>query len=129
MAGREVREYKNPRDPKDKKWGKGRDKIDDEDITFQRMVAKGLLTTMSVPYFIAAPQPRRRNQAKKSSGFRKRCLQMAVSKSITLLENVVAIFMGEVVTWPLLLYTLQYAKYTITLWGLGWLQLKPVLCG
>lgn len=24
----------------DKKWGKGKDKIDDEDITFQRMVAK-----------------------------------------------------------------------------------------
>jgi len=24
----------------DKKWGKGKDRIDDEDITFQRMVAK-----------------------------------------------------------------------------------------
>ena len=24
----------------DKKWGKGKEKIDDEDITFQRMVAK-----------------------------------------------------------------------------------------
>lgn len=24
----------------DKKWGKGKDKIDDEDVTFQRMVAK-----------------------------------------------------------------------------------------
>lgn len=41
MAGREVREYTNLSDPKDKKWGKGKDKIDDEDITFQRMVAKG----------------------------------------------------------------------------------------
>ncbi len=40
MAGREVREYTNLTDPKDKKWGKGKDKIDDEDITFQRMVAK-----------------------------------------------------------------------------------------
>ncbi|KAH1152252.1 hypothetical protein GLYMA_16G210400v4 [Glycine max] len=40
MAGREVREYTNLSDPKDKKWGKGKDKIDDEDITFQRMVAK-----------------------------------------------------------------------------------------
>ncbi|KAK2655208.1 hypothetical protein Ddye_008260 [Dipteronia dyeriana] len=40
MAGREVREYTNLSDPKDKKSGKGKDKIDDEDITFQRMVAK-----------------------------------------------------------------------------------------
>ncbi|PON53602.1 ankyrin repeat protein [Trema orientale] len=40
MAGREVREYTNLSDPKDKKWGKGKDKIDDEDVTFQRMVAK-----------------------------------------------------------------------------------------
>lgn len=41
MSGREVREYTNLSDPKDKKWGKGKDKVDDEDITFQRMVAKG----------------------------------------------------------------------------------------
>ncbi|KAL5545333.1 hypothetical protein UlMin_009117 [Ulmus minor] len=34
MAGREVREYTNLSDPKDKKLGKGKDKIDDEDITF-----------------------------------------------------------------------------------------------
>ncbi|CAL9113854.1 uncharacterized protein LOC135583524 isoform X3 [Musa acuminata AAA Group] len=40
MAGKEVREYTNLRDPKDRKWGKGKDKIDDEDVTFQRMVAK-----------------------------------------------------------------------------------------
>lgn len=40
MAGREVREYTNLTDPKDKKFGKGKDKIDDEDVTFQRMVAK-----------------------------------------------------------------------------------------
>ncbi|CAL1406122.1 unnamed protein product [Linum trigynum] len=40
MAGREVREYTNLTDPKDKKWGKGKDKTDDEDVTFQRMVAK-----------------------------------------------------------------------------------------
>ncbi|KAI3757081.1 hypothetical protein L6452_04614 [Arctium lappa] len=40
MAGREVREYTNLSDPKDKKLGKGKDRIDDEDITFQRMVAK-----------------------------------------------------------------------------------------
>ncbi|XP_011625028.1 uncharacterized protein LOC18438385 isoform X1 [Amborella trichopoda] len=40
MAGREVREYTNLTDPKDKKWGKGKDKTDDEDIAFQRMVAK-----------------------------------------------------------------------------------------
>ncbi|CAN1159298.1 hypothetical protein LINPERHAP2_LOCUS22614 [Linum perenne] len=40
MAGREVREYTNLTDPKDRKFGKGKDKIDDEDITFQRMVAK-----------------------------------------------------------------------------------------
>ncbi|KAI9087932.1 hypothetical protein K1719_030262 [Acacia pycnantha] len=39
-AGREVREYTNLSDPKDKKWGKGKDKVDDEDVTFQRMVAK-----------------------------------------------------------------------------------------
>ncbi|KAK1348061.1 Ankyrin repeat domain-containing protein 50 [Heracleum sosnowskyi] len=38
MSGREVREYTNLSDPKDKKSGKGR--IDDEDTTFQRMVAK-----------------------------------------------------------------------------------------
>nr|XP_043616620.1 uncharacterized protein LOC122588550 isoform X2 [Erigeron canadensis] len=40
MSGREVREYTNLSDPKDKKFGKGKDRIDDEDITFQRMVAK-----------------------------------------------------------------------------------------
>ncbi|CAD5195107.1 unnamed protein product [Musa acuminata subsp. malaccensis] len=40
MAGKEVREYTNLSDPKDRKCGKGKDKIDDEDITFQRMVAK-----------------------------------------------------------------------------------------
>ncbi|MBA0703766.1 hypothetical protein Golax_016067, partial [Gossypium laxum] len=40
MAGREVREYTNLSDPKGK-WGKGKDKLDDEDIAFQRMVAKG----------------------------------------------------------------------------------------
>ncbi|KFK41776.1 hypothetical protein AALP_AA2G170700 [Arabis alpina] len=38
MSGREVREYTNLSDPKDKKSGKG--KIDDEDVTIQRMVAK-----------------------------------------------------------------------------------------
>ncbi|KAL4557339.1 hypothetical protein LXL04_035514 [Taraxacum kok-saghyz] len=40
MSGREVREYTNLSDPKDKKLGKGKDRIDDEDVTFQRMVAK-----------------------------------------------------------------------------------------
>ncbi|XP_044331079.1 uncharacterized protein [Triticum aestivum] len=40
MSGREVREYTNLSDPKDRKYGKGKDKIDDEDVTFQRMVAK-----------------------------------------------------------------------------------------
>ncbi|XP_022885406.1 uncharacterized protein LOC111401755 isoform X1 [Olea europaea var. sylvestris] len=40
MAGREVREYTNLTDPKDKKLGKGKDRVDDEEITFQRMVAK-----------------------------------------------------------------------------------------
>lgn len=40
MSGREVREYTNLSDPKDRKLGKGKDKIDDEDIAFQRMVAK-----------------------------------------------------------------------------------------
>uniref|UniRef100_A0A8I6XN16 Uncharacterized protein n=1 Tax=Hordeum vulgare subsp. vulgare TaxID=112509 RepID=A0A8I6XN16_HORVV len=40
MSGREVREYTNLSDPKDRKSGKGKDKIDDEDVTFQRMVAK-----------------------------------------------------------------------------------------
>ncbi|KAG5602504.1 hypothetical protein H5410_033874 [Solanum commersonii] len=40
MAGREVREYTNLTDPKDKKFGKGKDKIDDEEVTFQRMVSK-----------------------------------------------------------------------------------------
>ncbi|XWS50894.1 hypothetical protein CRYUN_Cryun12cG0129300 [Craigia yunnanensis] len=40
MAGRGVREYTNLSDPKDKKWGKGKDKLDDEDIAFQSMVAK-----------------------------------------------------------------------------------------
>ena len=39
MAGREVREYTNLSDPKDKKSGKG--KVDDEDVAFQRMVSKG----------------------------------------------------------------------------------------
>ncbi|KAF8089355.1 hypothetical protein N665_0508s0003 [Sinapis alba] len=38
MSGREVKEYTNLSDPRDKKLGKG--KIDDEDVTFQRMVAK-----------------------------------------------------------------------------------------
>ncbi|EPS57549.1 hypothetical protein M569_17269 [Genlisea aurea] len=40
MAGREVREYTNLTDPKDKKLGRGKDRVDDEEITFQRMVAK-----------------------------------------------------------------------------------------
>ncbi|KAL3342663.1 hypothetical protein AABB24_026608 [Solanum stoloniferum] len=40
MAGREVREYTNLTDPKDKKLGKGKDKIDDEEIAFHRMVSK-----------------------------------------------------------------------------------------
>uniref|UniRef100_A0A3Q7FGZ5 Uncharacterized protein n=1 Tax=Solanum lycopersicum TaxID=4081 RepID=A0A3Q7FGZ5_SOLLC len=31
----------NLTDPKDKKWGKGKDKIDDEEIAFHRMVSKG----------------------------------------------------------------------------------------
>ncbi|CAN1159295.1 hypothetical protein LINPERHAP2_LOCUS22614 [Linum perenne] len=48
MAGREVREYTNLTDPKDRKFGKGKDKIDDEDITFQRMVAKCNLVLESV---------------------------------------------------------------------------------
>ncbi|KAL0700626.1 hypothetical protein Bca4012_056748 [Brassica carinata] len=39
MSGREVKEYTNLSDPKDRKLGKG-GKIDDEDVTFQRMVAK-----------------------------------------------------------------------------------------
>ncbi|RID56044.1 hypothetical protein BRARA_G03269 [Brassica rapa] len=39
MSGREVKEYTNLSDPKDKKTGKG-GKVDDEDVTFQRMVAK-----------------------------------------------------------------------------------------
>ncbi|XP_009105994.1 uncharacterized protein LOC103831817 isoform X2 [Brassica rapa] len=39
MSGREVKEYTNLSDPKDKKSGKG-GKVDDEDVTFQRMVAK-----------------------------------------------------------------------------------------
>ncbi|BBN67183.1 hypothetical protein Prudu_5S000100 [Prunus dulcis] len=55
MAGREVREYTNLSDPKDKKWGKGKDKIDDEDITFQRMVAKISnwlnISTITIPFF------------------------------------------------------------------------------
>ncbi|VFQ77978.1 unnamed protein product, partial [Cuscuta campestris] len=42
MSGKEVREYTNLSDPKDKKWGKNKDKVDDEDITFQRMVSKCL---------------------------------------------------------------------------------------
>ncbi|KAL6911878.1 hypothetical protein ACP4OV_000683 [Aristida adscensionis] len=48
MSGREVREYTNLSDPKDRKLGKGKDKIDDEDITFQRMVAKRILALYSV---------------------------------------------------------------------------------
>ncbi|KAM3247259.1 putative protein isoform X1 [Capsicum annuum] len=40
MAGREVREYTNLTDPKDRKRGKGKDKIDDEEIAFHRMVSK-----------------------------------------------------------------------------------------
>ncbi|RVW25928.1 hypothetical protein CK203_095947 [Vitis vinifera] len=56
MAGREVREYTNLTDPKDKKWGKGKDKIDDEDITFQRMVAKGVCVLVSGSPFVEVPQ-------------------------------------------------------------------------
>ncbi|GER36177.1 methionyl-tRNA formyltransferase [Striga asiatica] len=40
MAGREVREYLT--DPKDKKLGKGKDRVDDEEITFQRMLPREL---------------------------------------------------------------------------------------
>ncbi|EFJ15111.1 hypothetical protein SELMODRAFT_179712 [Selaginella moellendorffii] len=42
MAGREVREYTNLSDSRDKRWySKGlRDKIDDEDAAFKKMVAR-----------------------------------------------------------------------------------------
>ncbi|XP_073310950.1 uncharacterized protein [Primulina huaijiensis] len=40
MAGREVREYTNLTDPKDTRLEKGKDRIDDEEITFQRIVSK-----------------------------------------------------------------------------------------
>jgi hypothetical protein len=42
MAGREVKDFTNLSDPKDKKWGSkgGKDKADDEDLAFKRMVAK-----------------------------------------------------------------------------------------
>lgn len=78
MAGREVREYTNLSDPKgkyenrnlnrrflicsfyrlksliaDKRWGKGKDKLDDEDIAFQRMVAKVRASPLpSFPYLL-----------------------------------------------------------------------------
>lgn len=41
MAGKEFWEYTNLTDPKDKKFGKGKDKIDGEEVTFQRIVSKG----------------------------------------------------------------------------------------
>ncbi|KAL3835332.1 hypothetical protein ACJIZ3_010068 [Penstemon smallii] len=40
MSGREVREYTNLTDPKENKLGKGKDRIDDEEVTFRRMVSK-----------------------------------------------------------------------------------------
>lgn len=40
MAGKEFWEYTNLTDPKDKKFGKGKDKIDGEEVTFQRIVSK-----------------------------------------------------------------------------------------
>ncbi|KAJ0105630.1 hypothetical protein Patl1_19267 [Pistacia atlantica] len=78
MAGREVREYTNLSDPKDKKWGKGKDKIDDEDITFQRMVAK-------------------REEKLRLCGILASYWVVDVSRCKRLLENVAAIFMAEAV--------------------------------
>ncbi|CAN0866418.1 hypothetical protein LINGRAHAP2_LOCUS9272 [Linum grandiflorum] len=52
MAGREVREYTNLTDPKERKLGKGKDKVDDEDVTFHRMVAKVRPIASPDSYFI-----------------------------------------------------------------------------
>lgn len=43
-----VKKKKNGFDWTDKKWGKGKEKIDDEDTTFQRMVAK----VSALPHFL-----------------------------------------------------------------------------
>ncbi|CAI0400202.1 unnamed protein product [Linum tenue] len=80
MAGREVREYTNLTDPKDKKWGKGKDKIDDEDVTFQRMVAKRFLNSEALvlqhwtvmTYFISRSRWKLKRMLNGSSGVRKR---------------------------------------------------------
>ncbi|CAN1856323.1 hypothetical protein LINPERHAP1_LOCUS42046 [Linum perenne] len=86
MAGREVREYTNLTDPKDRKFGKGKDKIDDEDITFQRMVAK----KSSSIFCLLITCPDRDPGLPHGVGDAGRCKKLP--------ENEVAIFMGEAVT-------------------------------
>ncbi|RWR90373.1 hypothetical protein CKAN_01946500 [Cinnamomum micranthum f. kanehirae] len=98
MSGREVREYTNLSDPKDKKSGKGKDKIDDEDITFQRMVAKdsNLRVTIS------------KDSAEKCKriwdlGFSYRAID--VSRCRKLQENVEVTFTGEALWTVMTCYT------------------------
>ncbi|RWV82528.1 hypothetical protein GW17_00055969 [Ensete ventricosum] len=85
-------------DSADRKWGKGKDKIDDEDITFQRMVAKvsqsallfvivSFLPILYVTYSVLITCPGR------DIGFS--CWAVDASRCRKLLVNVEATFMGE----------------------------------
>ncbi|KAL6524642.1 hypothetical protein OROHE_016313 [Orobanche hederae] len=86
MSGREVREYTNLTDPKDKKLGKGKDRIDDEETTFQRMVSKWDL------------------------GFIHRVLDVYRCKM--LLENVEVTFMDEAL-WTVMIYSISKSKWKL----------------
>ncbi|KAJ1383014.1 hypothetical protein SESBI_43751 [Sesbania bispinosa] len=99
MAGREVREYTNLSDPKDKKWGKGKDKIDDEDITFQRMVAKNSVFYIGI-LLITCPG--------RDLGFlywlanASRCKRLPGSVEVT--------FTGEA-PWTVMIYSISRSKW------------------
>ncbi|CAL5442554.1 unnamed protein product [Camellia sinensis] len=94
MAGREVREYTNLTDPKDRKLGKGKDRIDDEDITFQRMVAK--LEILKPLY--------------EDHGFSYRMVDAHRCKR--LLENVEATFM-DVAHWTVMICSISRSRWKL----------------
>uniref|UniRef100_A0A7N2MS83 Uncharacterized protein n=1 Tax=Quercus lobata TaxID=97700 RepID=A0A7N2MS83_QUELO len=103
MAGREVREYTNLTDPKDKKWGKGKEKIDDEDTTFQRMVAKFRRDQFILVDAMGYCEIR-------DLGFLYRAVD--ASKCKRLQESVEATFMGEA-PWTVMIYSISRSKWKL----------------
>ncbi|CAI0400199.1 unnamed protein product [Linum tenue] len=111
MAGREVREYTNLTDPKDKKWGKGKDKIDDEDVTFQRMVAKNQR--------VRIPKANRIGQQEITQASDNIAQDPGLSHGVDdadrckkLLENAEDIFMGEA-HWTVMTYFISRSRWKL----------------